>query len=323
MLARRGRPWLSTSRTFFAERRDPACENISGFGRLTFRRVWTGRLAESLFRRHCAPRWRTSRTAQRERVYQDFEHADLLADEPGQLAIRSVFEEHARSSRQSSAWTATKPGALAALMEDEDSFRKALAARLADRLRTGRSWSGFLVGTEFGRRQQPTAGRSGWLRSGRSIHLQEAGRKRPQAQHRQVRARQPERRERITQYTVFVEGLPQASNEFEADRLVPRARRPVFEAALCHDPGLGTHRRGLQRRSRSPVGHRPRIRTPSSRVGERSEAVRLRSVFLDGLKSRMPFAERSKRRRAARGRYPAAPPRCGRGLWADHAGGGK
>ena len=45
---------------------------------------------------------------------------------------------------------------------------------------------------------------------------------------------------RFTQYTVFVEGLPQASNEFEADRLVPRARRPVFEAALCHDPELGT-----------------------------------------------------------------------------------
>jgi hypothetical protein len=31
----------------------------------------------------------------RERVYQDFEHADLLADESGQLAIRSVFAEQA------------------------------------------------------------------------------------------------------------------------------------------------------------------------------------------------------------------------------------
>ena len=28
---------------------------------------------------------------ERERVYQDFEHADMLADEPGQLAIRSLF----------------------------------------------------------------------------------------------------------------------------------------------------------------------------------------------------------------------------------------
>ena len=34
----------------------------------------------------------------RERVYQDFEEAHLLADEAGQLAIRSVFVERGRSS---------------------------------------------------------------------------------------------------------------------------------------------------------------------------------------------------------------------------------
>lgn len=81
----------------------------------------------------------------RERVYQDFEHADMLADEPGQLAIRSVFAERAAFLLAIEGMANSEARSLAALIEDEASFRKALAARLADRLRTGRSWSGFLV----------------------------------------------------------------------------------------------------------------------------------------------------------------------------------
>ncbi len=89
---------------------------------------------------------------------------------------------------------------------------------------------------------------------------------------------------------MFVEGLPQASNEFEADQLVPRARRPVFEAALCHDPAAGTidvvckGGRGVRLDLASAFMHRL--------LGSESDpkAVGLRSVNLNGLKSRMPFA---------------------------------
>jgi hypothetical protein len=95
---------------------------------------------------------------------------------------------------------------------------------------------------------------------------------------------------RITQYTVFVEGLPQADNEFEAERLVPRTRRPVFEAALCHDPELET----IDVVCKGGRGVRLEIARAFVRhlLGSESDpqAVRLRNVYLDGLKSRMSFA---------------------------------
>jgi hypothetical protein len=97
---------------------------------------------------------------ERERVYQDFENADMLADEPGQLAIRSIFWEDAPFVLAVERMDNSEARSLAALMENEAFFRKALVARLADRLRTGRSWSGFLIA--------PTAGaiREGQLAAG-------------------------------------------------------------------------------------------------------------------------------------------------------------
>ena len=97
---------------------------------------------------------------ERERVYQDFEHADMLADEPGQLAIRSLFSENAPFVLAVEGMDNSEARSLAALMENEAFFRKALVARLADRLRTGRSWSGFLIA--------PTAGaiREGQIAAG-------------------------------------------------------------------------------------------------------------------------------------------------------------
>ena len=81
----------------------------------------------------------------RERVYQDFEHADILSDEPGQLAIRSLFADNAPFIQAVEGLDSSEARSLVALMENETIFRKALAARLADRFRTGRSWSGFRV----------------------------------------------------------------------------------------------------------------------------------------------------------------------------------
>ena len=226
---------------------------------------------------------------ERERVYQDFEHADMLADEPGQLAIRSLFGDNAPFLLAVEGMDSSEARSLAALMENETSFRKALAARLADRLRTGRSWSGFLVARGFGAGGPTEAGHVGFETDLRSIF------KKLDGSGRKLSIDRFERdglgtSGRFTQYTVFVEGLPQASNEFEADRLVPRARRPVFEAALCHDPATGTidvvckGGRGVRFDIARAFMHRL--------LGSESDpkAVRLRSVDLDGLKSRMPFA---------------------------------
>jgi hypothetical protein len=227
----------------------------------------------------------------RERVYQDFEHADLLADESGQMAIRSVFAEQAGFLLAIEGMDNSEARSLAALMKDEAGFRKALAARLADRLRTGRSWSGFLVtrGSSAGGHSPNEDELAGFEADIRSIFKKLDGSGRKLSIDRFERNR-PDAAGKIVQYTVFVEGLPQAANEFEADRLVPRARRPVFEAALCHDPALGTIdvvcKGGRSVRFDIARAFMHRL------LGSASDpkAVRLRSVNLDGLKSRMAFA---------------------------------
>lgn len=228
--------------------------------------------------------------AERERIYQDFEHADMLSDESGQLAIRSLFADNAGFVLAIESMDGSEARNLAALMEDETAFRKALAARLADRLRTGRSWSGFVIARDSGAGASPTeAGLAGFEADLRSIFMKLDGSGRKLSIDRFERDR-PGTAGRFTQYTVFIEGLPQASNEFEANRLVPRARRPVFEAALCHDPAGGTidvvckGGRGVRLDIARAFMHRL--------LGSESnpEAVRLRSVNLDGLKSRIPFA---------------------------------
>jgi len=217
---------------------------------------------------------------ERERVYQDFEEADILADEPGQLAIRSLFADHAPFVGKLEGLENSEARSLAALMEDEAAFRKALAARLADRLRTGRSWSGFLItpGTGVASIKPLATGLASLETDIRAIFMKLDGSGRKLSIDRFDRE-SSETSRKITQYTVFVEGLPQASNEFEVDRLVPRARRPVFEAALCHDPVRGT----IDVVCKGGRGVRLDIARAFMRCllgsGNDPEAVKLRSVY--------------------------------------------
>jgi hypothetical protein len=228
---------------------------------------------------------------ERERVFQDFENADILADEPGQLAVRSLFSENAPFVLAVEGMANGEARSLAALMENEAFFRKALVARLADRARTGRNWSGFLITPTAGalKERQIAAGLASFEADMRAIFMKFDGSGRKLSIDRFERGR-PGTSGRFTQYTVFIEGVPQASNEFEADRLVPRARRPVFEAALCHDPAAGT----IDIVSKGGRGVRLDIARAFIQrlLGSESDpkAVRLRSVSLDGLKSRMTFA---------------------------------
>ena len=174
---------------------------------------------------------------ERERVYQDLEMTEMLADEVGQLAIRSLFSEDAPFVLAFERMDNSEARTLAALAENEALFRRALVARLADRLRTGRSWSGFRVPPTAG--AVSATGLASFEADLRAIFKKLDGSGRQLSIDTFVRDR-PGTSGRFTQYTVFIEGLPQASNEFEANRLVPRTRRPVFEAALCHDAAAGT-----------------------------------------------------------------------------------
>jgi hypothetical protein len=227
---------------------------------------------------------------QRERVYQDFEHADMLADEPGQQAIRSIFSQNAPLVLALEGLDSSEARSLAALMENEAAFHKALAARLADRLRNGRSWSGFLIARDSNVGANPTeGGLAGFEAVVRSIFKKFDGSGRKLSIDRFDRS-SPATASTVTQYTVFVEGLPQAINEFDAERLVPRARRPVFEAALCHDAAQGAldvvSKGGREIRLEIARAYAHHILGVASNL----KAVRPRTVSLDGLKSRMPFA---------------------------------
>jgi hypothetical protein len=43
----------------------------------------------------------------------------------------------------------------------------------------------------------------------------------------------------VIHYTIYVEGLPESSVEFERDEPKRRTRRPVIEAAICFEPETG------------------------------------------------------------------------------------
>ena len=45
--------------------------------------------------------------------------------------------------------------------------------------------------------------------------------------------------ERVIHYSVYVEGLPEISVEFDRDEPKRRTRRPVIEAAICFEPETG------------------------------------------------------------------------------------
>ena len=260
----------------------------------------------------------------RERAYHDFEYADMLADESGQLAIRSLFAEQTQFMLALERLENSEARSLAALMENETAFRKALAVRLADRLRTGRSWSGFLIGPTAGvlRASKLTAALTAFETDVRVIFMKLDGSGRRISIDRFERDN-PRISRRITQYTVFVEGLPQANNEFEGEKLVPRARRPVFEAALCHDPANGTIDVVCKggRRVRLDIARAFVRRLMGSQSDPK--AVRLRNLYLDGLKSKMPFATDPNDGVPACGRHLTSPKRCQRQLWTDHSRGGK
>lgn len=223
----------------------------------------------------------------RERVYQDLEYVSILSDESGQLAIRSLFGGKLAFMKAIESMENSEARSLTALIEDEATFRNALAARLADRLHTGRSWSGFLIAG--GVSIQPTSNALAVFQDDlRSIFkkLDGSGRKLSIETFDRDSPRVPRR---ITQYSVFVEGLPQASNEFEADRLVPRARRPVFEAALCHDSSAGTIDVVCKGGRNVRFSFARAFATRMFGIGSDLRTIKPRHVNLSRLKSRMEF----------------------------------
>ena len=111
----------------------------------------------------------------------------MLADEPGQLAIRSLFSENAPFVLAVEGMDNSEARSLAALMENEAVLSQSTGCPtrrqapyrpelewLSDRPNCGLHHGG------------PDRSRTAELRGGHAGDFHEAGRKRPQAQHRQI-----------------------------------------------------------------------------------------------------------------------------------------
>jgi hypothetical protein len=82
---------------------------------------------------------------ERERVIEDFERIDQVSDEIGQRALRSLIEQDDALLRRFHSCNGSEARGLCVLLTDEEAFDNALATAYAERMRHGRSWSGYCL----------------------------------------------------------------------------------------------------------------------------------------------------------------------------------
>jgi hypothetical protein len=74
-----------------------------------------------------------------------FERVEQLSDEFGQRALQSVVEQDEVLLRQLHSCNGSESRGLFVLITDEEAFDHALATAYAERMRHGRSWSGYCL----------------------------------------------------------------------------------------------------------------------------------------------------------------------------------
>jgi len=177
----------------------------------------------------------------RERVFEDFERVEQLSDEIGQRALQSLVEQDEVLLRQLYSCHCSEARGLFVLLTDEEAFDHALATAHAERMRHGRSWSGYCLPAPLAPSKSPS-----------DIALLEADLSALFHQFdgtgRKLKVDWFERRTcdlkdaalgQVIHYSVYVEGLPECSMEFDREEPKRRTRRPVIEAAICCDPVTG------------------------------------------------------------------------------------
>jgi hypothetical protein len=175
---------------------------------------------------------------ERERVFEDFERVDQISDEIGQRALRSLIEQDEALLHRFHSCNGSEGRGLFVLLTDEEAFDNALATAYAERMRHGRSWSGYCLPAPLAPSKSPSD--IALLESDISalfLEFDGTGRK--------LKVDWFERRTcdlkgaalgQVIHYSVYVEGLPECSMEFDRDEPKRRTRRPVIEAAICCDP---------------------------------------------------------------------------------------
>jgi hypothetical protein len=229
--------------------------------------------------------------AQRERVFDDFERIDQLTDDIGQCSLLALAEPDGALLRRFQSCHGRQARGLLALLANEEAFDHALATAYAERMRSGRSWNGY----QFSGSATPSSNSA-------DIELLETDLRalfrELDGSGRKLKIDMFERRTcsvrggataRVIHYSVYVEGLPESSVEFERDEPKRRTRRPVIEAAICFEleTGILNVMSKGGKDTRKGIARSFAIRLMGSE--EELQPVRRRDFDLDRLKRAMPF----------------------------------
>jgi hypothetical protein len=225
------------------------------------------------------------------RIYDDFDRVCQLADDTGQLALRGMIGDAPELLEALSDIDSNEGRALLVLLGQPDAFNRALSAAYAERLIEGKYWDRFsLVG--FGSANAPVDLAETLAReirdlfrafdgSGRRVFIDHFDR--PGGELFASAS------ERLVQYTVYVEALPESSLEMGENGPARRTLRPAREAALCLDYGSGI----LDVMSKGGRRLREGIASAFAQLalGDASkiERVQRRDFHLDRLKRPIPF----------------------------------
>jgi hypothetical protein len=228
---------------------------------------------------------------QRHRVFDDFERVSQLADEIGHLALRGTLVSAPEFLDAISGIESQEGRALLALLRQPDAFEHALSVAYAERLQYGRSWNRFSVREP--RSPDHSAATTDALSkeiSGLFEAFDGSGRKVSiDIFERPGTGSFGSPGDRLFQYTIYVEKLPESSLEFGEDGPARRTFRPAREAALCLDCGAGI----LDVLSDGGKDLREKIACAFGRLVLEDEAglqpVRRRDFHLDRLKRPIGF----------------------------------
>lgn len=178
---------------------------------------------------------------ERERLFEDFERVDQLSDEVGQRALQSFIEHNDGLLRRFHSCNGSEARGLFVLLTDEEVFENALATAYAERMRHGRCWSGYYLPARLAPSKNPSD--IALLEADLSALFREfdgTGRK-LKVEWFERRTCDPKGAElgKVIHYSIYVEGLPECSIEFDREEPKRRTRRPVIEATICCDPVSG------------------------------------------------------------------------------------
>jgi hypothetical protein len=226
---------------------------------------------------------------QRERVLDDFERVEQLTDDIGQCALQAFLVGGLLRQFQSSEGRQAR--GLLVLLANEDTLDRAFATACAERMRSGRSWSGYQVRGSTSPSHDPAAVRrletdlkalfKNFDGSGRKLKIDIFERRTCSVGGGPT--------SRVIHYAVYVECLPETTLEFERDEPRRRSRRPVIQAAICFEPETGS----LDIMSKGGKDMRQEIaQSFASRLlssGKELQPVYRRDFNLDRLKQAIPF----------------------------------